>query len=212
MLLLLTLLSSILTAQASLIVEKIDSRIGYTILQTERIDIPTSYNYTVHIINISELTDILNQIDIVVSNTSDTQFKEYVQDYISKLEHKLFTLNMNSQYRKSRGLLNAVGKIQKWLYGSMDDEDRQVINEHLATIDINNHNAIENLNSQVHINTKFIDSINTLKKTILTDRNMYTEMIKDKIIEKTTMYNIRLNLKEIDDTINTLQDNVMFSK
>lgn len=61
----------------------------------------------------------------------------------------------------------------------MDDEDLQEILEHLEVTDTNNHNLIETVNKQIYINTRFNESIQTLKLAIEEDRENIKNTIKE---------------------------------
>lgn len=70
---------------------------------------------------------------------------------VQLLKSKIKTITFSTHKRNKRGLINGVGTLYKWLFGTMDDIDRQEIVQHFEIIDTNNHNAINNLNKQIHI-------------------------------------------------------------
>lgn len=49
------------------------------------------------------------------------------------------------------------------LFGTMDDEDRPDIDNHLNIIDENNHNLITSINRQVDITKNFTETFTNLK-------------------------------------------------
>lgn len=157
-------------------VERIETNHGFSIVQTNIINIPISFNYSIHIIDLPQIYKTLQEIDTFTSELNDTYLVSILKLEIQKLNDKLITLNINTHSRQKRGLINLIGTINKWIGGTMDDEDRQLINEHCIITDTNNHNIIENTNQQIHINTNFNESISKLRDNIISDRITFKEM------------------------------------
>lgn len=94
----------------------------------------------------------------------------------------------------------------------MDDEDRQLIKEHFRIVEINNHNIITNVNQQIHINTNFNDSINTLKNAIIQDRLNFKEIVDQKINESNAIYSLYYNFQEFEKILSQLQEAIQLSR
>lgn len=59
-------------ANSELFLERIENSNGYAIIQTHRLHIPTSYNHTIHVIELNELENILTQVETSISDLNDT--------------------------------------------------------------------------------------------------------------------------------------------
>lgn len=194
-------------------VDKIESNFGYTILQTEQIFLPKIYNYSLHIINLQEFQVILEDLkDNILLLPEDTHYT--LMNDVDKIQDKLLTLSNGHHTIQKRGLFNFLGTIDKWIAGTMDNEDREIVNQHLQVIDANNHNIISNVNQQVDINKTFNISINKLLDTIKNDRQIiqnYIHIETDKNRLKMAIIDIRLNIQETDRILTELQDNIILS-
>lgn len=205
-------ISPIRTQTTPLHIERIETNDGFSVIQTETTHIPTTFNYSLHIIELTELTNILHEIQISWKEINSSHLTTLLKYDIDQIENKLLTLNINTIPRKKRGIINAIGTVNKWIGGTMDDEDRQLINEHLRTIEINNHNIITNVNQQIHINTNFNNSINTLKNAILQDRLNFKEMVDQKINESNVIYRLHYKVQEFEKILSQLQETIQLSR
>lgn len=145
---------------------------GYTILQLGEIQLIQNYSKILHIFKIEEYLTYINKLESEIMKLNDA----YLQHQI---EHsKLQLLSIIPRYRVKRGLINLAGKGLKYLYGTMDDDDRKEIEEKLKINTINNHNLIEQSNKQIKINTHFDEQLKSLtdlqnQQTKLLAQNMY---------------------------------------
>lgn len=162
---------------AQLHIEKIESNTGYTIVQETQILIPKTYNYSLHIIELDQIDKLIKGLKTSASLLPEVLSYSLIRD-IDKLQYKLLTLGYEHQTKQKRGLINFLGKINKWIAGTMDDEDRQMINQHLEIIDTNNHNLITNMNKQIQINENFNTSLNKLFNVIQNDRQIIQDFLK----------------------------------
>lgn len=207
------MLSTFQPTKALLEVNKIDTNTGFTILQEEQLYLPKTYNYSLHIIDIQQIDDLIKELTISIHELP-TNTRELLITETEKLGDKLLTLHNGHHSIRKRGLFNFLGSINKWMTGTMDDEDRQLVNQHLEVIDTNNHNLIINRNKQIQINTNFNTSIQTLLKTIQNDRKLIKEFITnetDRNRVTLTTFDIRLRIQEVDKLINEIQDNIILS-
>lgn len=208
---LLTMLQPIVTHQLQ--VEKIESNNGYTIIQQDQILIPETFNYSLHVIDLNQIEEIINQLTISVSLLPKNLTYPLLKS-INNLNIKLTTLGNGHHTINKRGLINFLGTISKWITGTMDDEDRQLINNHLNSIDNNNLNIIKNINNQIKINDNFNKSINKLVDVIEEDRKIISDFLKiesDTNKVKITTLDIKLNIQEVDRMISELQDNIILT-
>jgi len=204
---------------AQLQIEKIETQTGYTILKENELLLPETYNYSLHIIDLVPIETIIVDIKLIIKNLLPElihyNIKVSLLKELDTLLYKLKTLKDGHHSIRKRGLVNFLGTINKWITGTMDDEDRQLINKHLNFIDSNNENIISNINQQIQINNNFNKSINKLFETIIEDRKLIQEFMKENQKYnslKLIIFDIKLKIQEIDRIINDLQDNIVFSK
>ena len=124
--------------QTKLQVEKIESNSGYTILQEKEIQIPESFNYSLHIIDLKEIYNVIRELRINIRLLPTNVSYSLLRD-VESVQDKLRTLQNGHHSIQKRGLFNFLGTINKWVIGTMDDDDRQMINQHLEYIDTNNY-------------------------------------------------------------------------
>ena len=194
-------------------VEKIEVNHGYAILQIDQILIPTSYNYSLHIIDLEQLNNVIEELysNVLLFPPLTSQ---PLESEVKLLQDKLNTLQNGHHTLQKRGLINAIGSINKWISGSMDDEDRQIINRHLETLGRNNRDLKDVINQQVRINENFNSTLRNLLNKIKQDDKIIRETILKENNEygrKIGLLEVRLRLQEIDRLLNELQDNIILS-
>lgn len=154
-------------------VDKIETNAGYTIIQDSNIFLPPSYNFSLHIIDLNQIETIITEL-----KTSISILPKYLGNpltmNIDKIEDKLKTISNGHHNINKRGLFNFLGRVNKWISGSMDDEDREIINQHFEITDTNNQQITNNFNEQIKIKENFNKSINNLYMSICEDRIIQT--------------------------------------
>jgi len=195
-------------------VDKIESDLGYVQIKLENINLIKNYNTILHIINPNEILKIINDLEDHINN-SGLKENFTLQQHIKTIKTKIYTL---IPHREKRGLFNFIGTLHKILYGIMDDDERQEIADHLQTIDTNNHNIIQNLNSQIKVNKNFNETFLKLKETIQKDRAVSSKIFNEikenhKTLYIQTLYtDFLLKLKILQDNIEHIQDNISSSR
>lgn len=165
-----------------------------------------------HIINIQDLSQTLDSIRDSVKNLQ-TGDDRTIRKTIENIQAKISAVEPEKT-RQKRGLINIVGTAQKWLFGTMDENDRQEIIKHLNTIEENDSNAIFNLNKQIKINSHFNDSIFDLKNIIETDRKQLAQTYKElsinekRIIKQQLKTDQILKLRILEDKVNQIIDTI----
>lgn len=152
-------------------------------------------------------------------NTLHSDQKAYINDQIGVLLSKLKTITPT--IRQKRGLFNFVGNAYKYLFGTMDDTDREDITNHLNTVDSNIHNSITGLNQQIKINNYFNKTIQLIKDTITQNKNdilYHTQglhrtiknvLIQNIYLEKLLMLTtIKNHIEHIQSYITTAQNGI----
>jgi len=202
---------------AQLQVEKVETENGYTIFKEAEVLIPKTYNYSLHIVDLNPIEMTILELREVISGLI-SNFTEFNDRTLLKeldiLLNKLMTLKIGHHSIHKRGLINFLGTITKWISGTMDDEDRQIINQHLDLVDTNNGNIALTINKQIQINNNLNDTVYKLKNTILDDRQIIKNFVmnrENQTLTKLIIFDIKLKIQEIDRIINDLQDNIIFS-
>lgn len=170
-----------------------------------------------HIINTNEIQQTINAIE---NNAKILQIDldPIIKKELEAVRAKLSIIQPKGPPRSKRGLANFIGSAQKWLFGTMDDEDRQTIAEHLRTLEENTDNSIGNLNKQISINSNLNESINHLKDIIESDRNeiirSQTELTENAkhIITQQMKTDILLRIRIIEEKLNQIVDNIALVK
>lgn len=161
------IMTLVTSSQATLQIQKIESQSGFTIIKTSEIELPKDFHIVLHIIDPIEILNVVQKINNTIFTLPKIQQKKFIQDEIETVINKINTI---IPHRHKRGIFNGLGTVMNWLYGTMDNNDRQEIEKHLSTIDSNNHEIITNMNQQIKINDNFQKSINRLKISIENDR------------------------------------------
>jgi len=88
--------------------------------------IPTSYEYHYLSINITKTMLMFENI-VAAANTIPTHIQPQIQYLVDNLKREINGLRIIS--RSKRGLLNVVGKAYKYLFGTLDEDDRGELEE-----------------------------------------------------------------------------------
>ncbi|CAD7089016.1 unnamed protein product [Hermetia illucens] len=186
---------------------------GFMILHSDKVDIVSRSSLVVHIVNTTEILELLNNFKINVDRL-DRGHKELLLNELKNLRHKVKTIIPNAS-REKRGLMNFVGDVSSWLFGTLTENDKQNIEKSLKRIDSNTHNAIKTINEQVIINSKFNETIYQLKNIIKSDREKLASKIDS--IERSSMsnnlyYDQLFAIQTLKARIEHLQDNIVSAK
>lgn len=148
-------------------IENLRSNNGFTEIHSGTTKLTTRYDYIIHVINLEDVEGVVKQFHHNLDTIGESPHQKIAKDQLNEMENELHTLLPR---RKTRGLINAGGALMKFVFGTMDEEDRQNIEEHQKILGENNHQLIEGLNQQIAINDNFNKSLQTLKTAILADR------------------------------------------
>lgn len=116
--------------------------------------------------------------------------------------------------RKRRGVINMVGSMYNWLFGVMDDNDRQEIIGHLDTIDKNIHNTIEGHNDQIRINNVYASNFQKIEKTFQENLHFMNNIEKNNIKLSNSIIENKITriLNKLEDEIEKIVDNINAAK
>ena len=206
-------MTTITTTTGSLTIQEILDQDGYTKIPMKQEDIVTTTDIVVHIINLKDFENILKDLETNIAMINNDN-KHILQAQLLEIRHKLNTLYGN-QTRRRRGLFNAVGSASKWLFGTMNEEDRKMIEKQLSTFKENVQGIDETLIRQVYINTNFNDTIKYLKHIIKSDRKAIDKQLyaignyENSRFQENLYYDQQIKIQLIRNKIEHIQDNVV---
>lgn len=161
------------------------------------------------------LNKIDEDTDTIFYSPEDESYKKQLKIPISKIKHNIKTI---TSHRHKRGLINIGGKIANWLFGTMDNDDKTEIENHLNLIDLNNHQAFTNLNKQIKINDDLQKNIETLQQYINENKVLTLKTLNDttdvtkKSIKNIHFLSILSNINFLSLEIDKIQQNIAFAK
>lgn len=205
------------TIHGALHTTPIDEQTGYLKLKVKEVHITNQTNIVVHLINPQEILDTISFIQVNIKHL-EIENGDLINNEIETLKTKIKSIMPNPIRRQRRGLVNLVGNAEKWLFGTMDNSDREEIANHLDIIEKNSHNAIQAINEQIKVNKHFNESIESLKTIVRNDRkiilnnfNQIESAIKN--ISKQQMFLDQITkIRFIDNKVNQIQDNIVSAK
>ncbi|XP_017469633.1 PREDICTED: uncharacterized protein LOC108361515 [Rhagoletis zephyria] len=118
----------IMGATATMITEDIKNEDGLAEIKLENVQVITDFDIILHIIRPQEIENIIDALENLARDSKLTEKEQILTQEFTTLRSKLYTL---LPHKQKRGLINILGTTMKWLYGTMDDDDRQNIEQHL---------------------------------------------------------------------------------
>jgi len=129
---------------------------GYLIFQTGLIDLPISHEY--HYLSIN-LTKTENTYEELIKQAQHFNNSPQIQYLVEKLNREMNGLRIVR--RTKRGLVNFMGTIYKYLFGTLDQEDKEELQQQIADISKNNV-QISELNHVIEVINQVIELTNHL--------------------------------------------------
>jgi len=160
---------AVTTTSGTLTSQEILDQDGYAQIEMKNQEIIITTDIVVHIINLKDIDNILYEIEKNIQMTNNDN-RHILQTELMETTNKLYTL-YGSHNRNRRGLVNVVGSSAKWLFGTMDEEDRKEVEKHISTFRENMQETDDALNKQIYINTYFNDTIKYIEEIVKSDRD-----------------------------------------
>lgn len=204
-------------ATATLTIDKITTDNGYVEINMGQTEIIQDTKTVIHIINTNELRQTISSIEDNIQRLhvgNDPTIKRELETIYAKIT----AIEPGKTFRQKRGLVNLIGTVQKWLFGTMDDNDRLEITDHMKIVEENNYNAINNLNKQIEINSHFNETITDLKNIIETDRKQLSQAYEEltanekRIILQQLKTDQILKLKILEEKLDQILDSIALVK
>lgn len=153
-------------------------------------------------LNIDYIENLANKLNMTDHLEQTFQFK------IRKAHEKLAGFYPK---RSKRGLVNALGKVIKFVAGNPDQEDLDLINQNLETLESNNNNILSNQVKQIKINNLLQTTINKVSKTLRSIKQQ-VDLYDSKFRKDFELINLILNLDILTKTLEDLEEQIVFSK
>lgn len=184
---------------------------GYININMGQTEIIMNTRTLLHIINTNEIKTAVQRIEENLVNLG-IETDEIIRKEMDSVKEKIKAIE--PKIREKRGLVNLVGNVQKYLFGTMDEDDRKEILNHLEIIDKNEEQEIENLNKQIQINSALNESIVVLKNIIESDRNkilktyQQTSENEKRLIQTQLKLDQLIKIEMLKEKVNQIIDNI----
>lgn len=176
----------------------------------------------------SQLLLIKERIFQINNCTADTGLLtslSQAQQLVARVKSKLENLLPPGKTRSKRGLINGIGTASKWLFGTLDDSDRETINKALTKLNENDNHIEYQLRAQMSLTSKLIDeyneTISTLTQNQKTIQNFLTQTItklKEEINNTLLTVSVQnvlsqlfVNLEYINEFLDELENAITFA-
>uniref|UniRef100_V9H1L4 Envelope protein n=2 Tax=Drosophila ananassae TaxID=7217 RepID=V9H1L4_DROAN len=106
----------------------IDTNHGYLLFSSKPIQRPSAFEHHCLTVNLTEINTITTYFGNKIQNSTDTPRIKFLYN---KLIKELNGITLHKERRQKRGLFNFVGSAFKFLFGTLDDNDRIQFEEKL---------------------------------------------------------------------------------
>lgn len=187
----------------------VSTKNGLLTMKLDTVRIKTGYERLMHKVNLEEIRQNIHYIESLANTLNITDHLEQTLQFkIRKAYGKLAGFYPK---RSKRGLVNALGKVIKFIAGNPDQEDLDLINQNLETMEGNSNKILDNQIKQVKINNLLQSTINKVSKTL----RLIKEQIQLQNIEfrkDLEFINLILNIDILIKTLEDLEEQIAFSK
>lgn len=146
-------------------------------------------------------------------------------EYLIDIVHKKYS-NLHPHIRRERGLINGIGKINKWLFGTLDSDDEIRYDNAIKILELNQKDLIHEVNLQTSLYKKLIGhynkSITTLfqnQQNLDNDLSKFQAAVNNQIGDLSEyisfqgmIYQINLDCQNIITFLDNLENAIVFSK
>ena len=191
---------------------------GFTLIQTNYTQLVSSYRYIIHTVNLTEYEVNIELIKLSLNFTRNHS-PELLREF-NELQKKYLTLIPHS--RVTRGLIDVFGTGFKYLYGIMDEEDRQDIENHFKNLEATNSKLIKNNDKQITINNEMTKQLQNISSSINQSYEKITRRI-DEFSQTITRFDqeiyqlhfemlIQKNMNALTNEIQKLKEIILMSR
>lgn len=188
---------------------------GFAEINLGMVQLTTRFDYIIHKIDPDEIRNILESFENNTALFQNSTYEGLIKAELEAINNILHTLLPK---RTKRGLIDGIGTGLKMLFGTMDTNDRQFIEQHLELIETNGHEMIDRINRQVHINEYFNNSLRAMKQVIESDREKLKAVIGEiqgldtEILKEEVAVRQLLKLQVLHQKVIQIQQNVIAAR
>lgn len=184
----------------------------------------------IHYLDINKLKPTIDNVKVQIKylkSMIDNKTNFDQTHVISKfLEHANYLLaeinlkynNINPNRRSKRGLINVIGKISKWAFGTLDSSDGEYYDNAIANLQNNQNNLLENQNQLFGITKQLMKKFNDTFYRFEENQKIIKMQI-DQImcgildIEHQTVLNlIMLTCRDIISFLDNIENSIVFAR
>lgn len=209
--------------------------------------IPSTFHKFIHFFNLTDLnTEIRNNENVLFSLKNIIENKSYQKNYVrislnllltNMGFEKLILHNLNqiseiknriaafSPSRTRRGLINPIGNIYSYLFGTMDNDDKLSINKALSTLEENQFKISKRIETQTSITTKLLEHYNRTISTLVENQNTLVKQLEKALSQLSNITNehqlitkiqnifsqLYMNLDKIKEFVMTIENAISFA-
>lgn len=162
-------------------VNNIDTNHGYLLFSDKPFEIPSAFEHHCLRINLTQIETVTDYFAQIVPNHIHAPQLKYLY---GKLLRELNGITLHQGNRQKRGLLNVVGSAYKYLFGTLDENDRVEFQKNLEAVAQNSiklhelNDIIEQVNTETQKVQDHENNRNTLD-TITYELLQFTEYVED---------------------------------
>lgn len=198
-------------ADQTMTIERVQTELGYSEIKIDTVEIPDKFEIILHRVYPEEIFDLVRKLESNLKIIELEDHRDLVENRIKSIKNKIKTL---VPHRVRRGLVNLGGSTLKWIFGTMDNDDRQNIENHLTVVDQNNHKLMQTINQQIKINENFNRTFRQIKDIIETDRTKILARLNQlnftefKILSENLFLEQMFKIDHIERQVEHIQDNI----
>lgn len=182
---------------------------GLITIKLKTVKIRTGFHRIIYNLDLNEIKSNIQYIGNLSINLNVTD--HLIDTFHYKLKSAYRKIDRILPRRSKRGLINALGKVVKFVAGNPDNDDLEIINKNFETIESKTNNLIANQAQQIKINRLLEITTNRVTNALM--------KIEEKLRLDTTTFkkdieliNLMFNLDIIIKTLENIEDQLTFSK
>lgn len=178
-------------------------------IKLDTVRVRVGYERIIHKVDLDHIRQNIDYIENLATKLNITDHLEQTFQFKIRKAHEKLTGFYPKRFK--RGLVNALGKVIKFIAGNPDQEDLDLINQNFEIQEYNNNKIVENQSKQIKINNLLQSTVNKVSKTL---RSIQLQIDQDslKFTKDLELINLILNLDILIKTLEDLEEQIVFSK